>query len=88
VDDWRLQGQERYLRGRKLRWTLWSPYRPGSDHDHCEFCWSEFGSAVSDHVEFNEGYVTSDDNYHWICPNCFKDFREGFEWVVVTETDP
>jgi hypothetical protein len=37
-DDWRLQGQE-WLREELLRYEPYRPPRPGSEHDHCEFCW-------------------------------------------------
>ena len=40
-DDWRLQGQEKYLLGRTMRWATWAPYREDWDHDHCEFCMAE-----------------------------------------------
>jgi hypothetical protein len=35
-----------------------------------------------------EGYTTTaehehGDGYHWICPSCFNDFAERFEWRVV-----
>ncbi len=48
-DDWRLQGQDKYLRGVKLRrkrytWQPdWNPdWNPDWDHDHCDFCWAKF----------------------------------------------
>jgi len=31
-----------------------------------------------------EGYCTLDE-YHWICPECFRDFREMFGWQVVED---
>jgi hypothetical protein len=42
-DDWRLQGQERYLADRELEWSQWTAKREEWDHDHCEFCWAKFG---------------------------------------------
>jgi predicted Fe-S protein YdhL (DUF1289 family) len=30
------------------------------------------------------GYATLDE-YHWICEDCFRDFREDFEWKVLDE---
>jgi hypothetical protein len=30
------------------------------------------------------GYVT-EDGRHWICKECFNDFREQFEWKVEEE---
>ena len=79
-------GQEGYLMDRELRWSPWMVYRPGWDHDHCEFCTGEFGPTVSDHVQFAAGYVTADDNYRWVCPQCFQDFREAFRWTVSAES--
>lgn len=80
-DDWRLQGQERFLKGASLKLTLWSTPNPEWDHDHCEFCWIKFGkTGMSGAIQ--QGYVT-DDLKHWICPQCFQDFRERFEWVDV-----
>ncbi|MDT7806778.1 MAG: hypothetical protein QOJ70_591 [Acidobacteriota bacterium] len=32
----------------------------------------------------HEGYAT-EDNYRWICEQCFKDFKDLFEWKVMAE---
>jgi hypothetical protein len=77
-DDWRRQGQEAYLRGRHLSLALYTPYRVGWDHDHCEFCGSKFSELATD---LREGYTT-DDRYYWICPKCFSDFLEEFGWTT------
>jgi len=77
--DWRRQGQERYLAGRRLRYQQYQPYREGWDHDHCEFCLLKFSRIEGDE---NHGYVT-DDNYHWICRGCFEHFRDEFLWTQV-----
>jgi len=79
--DWRLGGQERFLKGVTL---VKRRYRrssnPNWDHAHCAFCWAKF--MVEDHPGvLHEGYSTEDD-YHWVCPTCFADFREMFEWHV------
>ncbi len=81
-DDWRLQGQERYLAGAVLvrqRYVA-SPRNPNWDHDHCAFCSAKF---VAEGVEgtLAEGYST-EDQYHWICEQCFAAFRERFRWVL------
>lgn len=56
--DWRLHGQEAYLRGV----TLWPrAYTPPSDiwsQDHCEFCWATFAGDENPHAE-HEGYATT-----------------------------
>ena len=68
-----------------MRWSVWSPYREGWDHDHCAFCWAEISDQpIDEHTEHNTAWVT-DDNYHWICPKCFDDFRERFAWVIEAE---
>jgi hypothetical protein len=37
MGDWRLQGQDRYLKGALLCLAAYTPYPEGWDHDHCEF---------------------------------------------------
>ncbi|HEY2711223.1 MAG TPA: hypothetical protein VGI60_01815 [Chthoniobacterales bacterium] len=85
-DDWRLQGQEKHLMDVSL---VHRPYRrytknPEWDHDHCAFCWAKF--MVEDYPDvLHEGYATPDD-YHWVCDQCFHDFRERFHWQVVDDS--
>ena len=75
-DDWRLNGQEEYLRGVHLRLKPYLLGYPGYDHDHCEFCWQKI--AAFDYPDAQrEGYAT-DDNLRWVCQQCFADFRELF----------
>jgi len=76
--DWRLQGQERYLRGVTLARRTYKQYREGWEHDHCEFCWTKFSEKGEN---LNVGYVTTD-YYHWICENCYQDFKDMFQWKV------
>jgi hypothetical protein len=79
MNDWRLQGQERYLTNAKFVRRIYVPPSPSWDHDHCEFC----GAKVSlNEGDLREGYVTLDGK-HWICDVCFNDFKERFRWVVV-----
>ena len=81
MTDWRLQGQDKFLQGVTLIKKTYRPYREKGDHDHCEFCGTQFSELPEDlHV----GYVTSD-SYHWICEPCFNDFREMFQWSVVAD---
>ena len=77
-DDWRLQGQEKWLMGATLYYRQWVAPRPDWDHDHCEFCWETFSPHEGDTPR---GYTTHD-NYRWICEQCFRDFRERFGWTV------
>jgi len=37
---------------------------------------------LDDHTEFNAAWTTADDNYHRICPPCFENFRDRFEWTI------
>ena len=77
--DWRLQGQERYLKGVELCWDMYKPYREGWDHDHCEFCGRKFAVKGGD---FTEGYRTLD-ALHWISEDCYDDFKVMFDWKIV-----
>ncbi len=70
--DWRLTNQESYLDGRTLRWSKWKAYRPGWDHDHCAFCWAKFGESVGGEVDFDTGWVTADDDYHWVVSHLLR----------------
>jgi hypothetical protein len=81
--DWRLTGQERYLKGVPLSHRAYRPYpkNPTWDHDHCEFCAATF-SLRPDPTFLKAGYCTLDE-YHWICNKCFLDFKGLFKWIVV-----
>jgi hypothetical protein len=79
MSDWRLTGQEKFLKGVSLVKKPYRKYREDWDHDHCEFCWTKFSESPEDlHV----GYTTLHD-YHWVCQPCFNDFRQMFEWKVI-----
>ena len=81
--DWRLRGQERYLKGASLTRQSYQRYasNPSWDHDHCEFCGAKF--MVEDHPNvLHEGYCTTD-QYWWICAICYEEFRDHFEWKLV-----
>jgi hypothetical protein len=82
-NDWRLQGQEKYLKGVVLEKRHYKRYRKNWEHDHCEFCNRKFSEDLKD---LNIGYSTID-CYHWICENCFNDFKNMFEWNVKIEQD-
>ncbi|NRD79862.1 hypothetical protein HPT25_27755 [Bacillus sp. BRMEA1] len=79
-DDWRLQGQEKYLLGKTFYWREYNQYSDNWKHDHCAFCLDKF-SEGSGPEDLHEGYTT-EDNYHWVCNQCFEDFREKFHWTV------
>ena len=62
-----MQCGEEYLEGDKLRHFF---------HEHCEFCMEKV--TMDNEGEF---YCTTDME-HWICSECFNDFKEPFEWKV------
>ena len=65
------------------------------EHEHCEFCWAKFMDPncseshrlfIARHPDvLTEGYTTTrehrdGDDSHWVCPTCFDDFAEEFDW--------
>ena len=74
--DWRISNQSNYLNGVKLIYCKYEIYNEHWDHDHCSFCWEKF-------VEGIHGYCTLD-KYHWICQDCYNDFKEKFNWDLST----
>ena len=81
-DDWRLLGQERYLSNATLFWRAWHRSRPNCDHDHCTFCWEKFMDR-DDVPDVLRGGYTTDDEYHWVCANCARDFAPRFNFKLV-----
>jgi hypothetical protein len=81
-DDWRLQGQDKYLFQAELKFQKYSDRKTNTDHDHCEFCMNKFSDSLPGC--FTDGYTTIDD-YHWVCINCFQDFNEVFRWVIINK---
>jgi len=82
-DDWRLHGQDRYLKSETLYYRNYKVIAKEREHDHCEFCWRKF-TEDGDMDSINSGYTTSD-NYRWICSDCYEDFKDIFNWNLVTE---
>ena len=78
LDDWRRQGQEKYLTGAKLVYKDYYLNRTTWNHDHCEFCGSKFSLNEGD---LKKGYST-DDGYRWVCIECFDDFKTEFDWQL------
>ena len=60
-------GGAEYLEGDKIQ-HFW--------HEHCEFCWEK---ALTDK---NCEFYCTEDMYYWICAECFRDFKEKFNWQV------
>jgi hypothetical protein len=77
-NDWRLTNQENYLAQKQVIHTEWEPRQANWNHDHCAFC-----SKTIDHST-GKAYCTTD-KYHWICDDCFTDFKDMFGWSVKTE---
>ena len=78
--DWRLQGQENYLFAKKLVFKTYSDKSLKSDHDHCEFCGDKFSELIPERLK--SGYTT-ENNYHWICSECFTEFKDKFQWTIL-----
>jgi hypothetical protein len=79
--DWRMRGQMKNLKGVRLMRSKWVTLKETWDHDHCAFCNKKFDASTEELAYCTENY------YHWICEDCYQDFKETFEWVVVDETD-
>ncbi len=80
-NDWRLTCQENFLKNAKLIFRTYKTNSSHWDHDHCAFCWDKFSEVEGD---LHEGYSTAD-NKHWICKDCFNDFKEMFNFEVISE---
>ena len=76
--DWRLQGQENYLKGVRLIRHKYQIAGRDWDHDHCDFCGVKFSTNEGD---LHFGYSTID-SYYWICDQCYNDFKNMFKWIV------
>lgn len=74
-NDWRLMGQEKYLKNKTLYHIHYNQNK-NHDHDHCAFCTKKFSS------KHQIGYCTTD-YYYWICQECFDDFKNLFNWRVI-----
>lgn len=80
MNDWRLNGQEKYLDHVILKHIKYSSnqyYK--SNHKHCAFCFEKIGIS-SDNI--HEAYCTEDE-YHWICDDCYNDFKDIFDWKLI-----
>ena len=87
TSDWRLTNQENFLKGVTLVRRSYRPpaNNPRWDHDHCAFCWATFSLKDIEGAS-HEGYATLDD-YYWICPKCFEDFKDLFQWNVINSSE-
>ena len=80
-DDWRRKGQEKYLIGIEMEYIEdYKPYSESWEHEHCDFCMVTISAYDGD---LHDGYCTMDEKrMHWICNNCFDDFKDEFKWSV------
>lgn len=80
VNDWRITNQINYLNGVTLKFVDFDKVSK-NEHEHCEFCFEKFGYGK----EFlHYGYCTLD-GYHWVCENCYNDFKSLFHWKTSTQ---
>lgn len=70
LSDRRITNQHKYLYGKSLVQKAFVS-KGNWDHEHCAFC---FYKILPGDVE----YCTLDEK-HWVCKNCFEDFKECFE---------
>ncbi len=84
ADDWRLTGQEKYMKGVCL--TKANPHKYAVQngktdfwHEHCEFCMKTITKDT------DEDCYTTSDYYRWVCKECFDDFAEMFAFRVETD---
>ncbi|MCL1892736.1 MAG: hypothetical protein FWG02_00685 [Holophagaceae bacterium] len=75
-NDWRLCNQMEYLKGETIKHSKWITLEESWDHDHCAFCSDKLDAST-----IEKAYCTTD-YYHWICPECYNDFKEMFEWTL------
>jgi hypothetical protein len=82
MTDWRVDNGK-HTRGAVL--TLKEYLAPSDkwDHEHCVCCWAKFVESAPGAL--SEGYTTKD-NYHWICPQCFRDLKGEMEWTLASSS--
>lgn len=85
--DWRLAGQENWLQGIRLKLVEFRKRegREDWDHEHCEFCWQKIVERA-DVVKYDAEVICEaycdEVGCRWICPTCFRDFQERFDWQL------
>jgi len=80
-NDWRMMGQEKYLKGVRLMRSKWVTLDNTWDHDHCKFCGEKLDASTEALAYCTEDY------YYWICETCFNDFKEAFGWELVEKPE-
>ena len=81
-----------HLRGQAFRLKTWHrpSYNVDWDHDHCSACMKKIWALPSsvDGCSTQEGYASLatakwDEDYNWVCVECFADLAESQDWSVV-----
>ena len=70
-DDPRIMNQKKYMYGAHIERKRFE--KSGNwDHEHCAFCFLKI-------LPVDEAYCTSDGK-HWMCEECYNDFKEDFHF--------
>lgn len=77
--DWRLFNQKNYLKDQRLKFQSFVIEHESWDHDHCSFCFARISP-----YDIEVAYCT-EDGHHWICPDCYEDFKDQFNWTLIKE---
>lgn len=77
-NDWRNTGQLEYMLKKKVKHIYFT--HTSEEHKHCRFCWDKISSLPD---TLHEGYYTTNTQYkYWICPSCFDELKDLFEWQL------
>ena len=77
-EDWRIAGQESYLKNKVLQHRLFDRSICVEDYTQCEFCWALFDKDKDNPIM---AYFQPDEKV-WVCEECFNDFNRFFHWTV------
>ena len=78
MEDWRLTGQDAYMKDAVLKRVDCDDLKNKSDiwHEHCEFCMSKITNKTT------VGCYSTEDEYRWVCHECYHDFHNLFNWRI------
>jgi hypothetical protein len=90
-DHWGQTGQEDiFPTGTTLELRPYRAHKATWGHDHCIFCWAKFmdpelsdasrRAVESDSEILTSGYTVGPPGGEWVCPRCFEEFAERFDW--------
>jgi hypothetical protein len=79
MTDWRIENAKHTF-GATLQLKKYTRYSESWDHDHCEACWAKFMESAGPQIAA-EGYAT-EDNYRWICADCFVALKVAMGWKL------